>query len=195
MIAMSRACFQLLPSLLAILFFSTPPAAQPLDAKKWPTELVQFSPYKTNPVFSPAKGQWDAKIRERGWILREDGQYKLWYTGYDGSKDGIRRLGYATSPDGIAWTRHPKNPLLKEVWVEDMMIVKHDGKYYMFAEGREDRAHMLTSDNGLDWKPAGQLNIRLKNGKPIPDGPFGTPTVWRENDRWHLFYERNDLGI
>jgi predicted GH43/DUF377 family glycosyl hydrolase len=161
---------------------------------KFPRELVEFVPYKVNPVFSPAKGQWDERIRERGWIMREDGVYKLWYTGYQG-KDGIRRLGYATSSDGIQWTRHPKNPLVTDLWVEDMMIVKHDGKYHMFAEGLNDRAHMLVSNNGIDWTPRGKLDIRLKDGTPIPDGPFGTPTVWREQDRWHLFYERNDLGI
>jgi hypothetical protein len=31
-------------------------------------------------------------------------------------------------------------------------------------------------------------------GDTIP-GPYGTPTVWIENGKWFLFYERNDLGI
>jgi sucrose-6-phosphate hydrolase SacC (GH32 family) len=178
-----------------LLLGATPLAAQSGDAKKFPPELVRFTPYKVNPVFTAAKGQWDAAIRERGWILREGDVYKLWYTGYDGTKDGQRMLGYATSPDGIAWTRHAKTPLARDHWVEDMMIVKHDGKYYMFAEGREDRAHLLDSSDGIDWKRVGQLDIRLKSGKPIADGPFGTPTAWLENGRWHLFYERNDQGI
>jgi predicted GH43/DUF377 family glycosyl hydrolase len=121
------------------------------DAPKFPPELVQFTAHKTNPVFAAAKGQWDSRIRERGWIMIEDGVYKLWYTGYDGP-DGLRMLGYATSKDGIEWTRHPKNPLVKDEWVEDMMIVKNAGKYWMFAEGRHDRAHLLVSENGIDWK-------------------------------------------
>ncbi len=80
---------------------------------RFPSELVRFVPYPGNPVFTPAQGQWDARIRERGWIMRDDGIYKLWYTGYDGSKDGRRMLGYATSPNGIKWTRSPSNPLVK----------------------------------------------------------------------------------
>ena len=171
-----------------------PSETQPAE-DKFPPELVKFTPLQKEPVFAAEPGKWDAKIRERGWIMIEDGVWKLWYTGYDGTKDGLRMLGYATSPDGIQWTRHPKNPLVKDHWVEDMMIVKHGRKYYMFAEGREDRAHMLVSDNGISWTRVGQLDIRLKSGKSIPDGPFGTPTVWLENDKWHLFYERNDLGI
>jgi hypothetical protein len=165
------------------------------QSDKFPPELVRFSPYRGNPVFKAAKGQWDARIRERGWILREDGLYKLWYTGYDGTKDGLRMLGYATSKDGIAWTRHARNPLLWDLWVEDMMVVRHEGKYYMFAEGLNDRAHWLISDNGLDWTPKGKLDVRRKDGSPISEGPYGTPTVWLEHGIWHLFYERNDLGV
>ena len=165
------------------------------EQTKFPPELVHFIPHSGNPVFKAEKGHWDARIRERGWIMREEGIYKLWYTGYDGTEEGLRMLGYATSKDGIRWTRHQRNPLLKDVWVEDMMVVKHDGKYYMFAEGRHDRAHMLVSDNGLDWTPLGKLDIRRQNGQPISEGPYGTPTAWLENGVWHLFYERNDLGV
>jgi len=166
------------------------------DNAKFPRELVNFAPHGSKPVFTAAdKGAWDAKIRERGWIMKEDGVYKLWYTGYDGSKEGRRMLGYATSPDGITWTRHPKNPLVHDLWVEDMMVVKHDGKYYMFAEGENDRAQLLVSLDGLAWTPQGKLDIRKKNGQPIADGAYGTPTAWHENGRWHLFYERNDLGV
>jgi hypothetical protein len=167
----------------------------PAPEGKFPPELVKFVPYKENPIFAAAPGQWDAKIRERGWILREAGVYKLWYTGYDGSADGLRMLGYATAADGIRWTRSPHNPLYKAHWVEDMMVVKHGGKYYMFAEGKNDRAHLLVSDDGLAWTRLGVLDIRRKDGRPISPGPFGTPTAWHENGLWHLFYERHDLGI
>src|SRR4051812_7517905 len=99
--------------------FAGPESLRPGDHEsEFPSELVNFVPFRGNPVFTAAKGQWDARIRERGWILREDGLYRLWYTGYDGTADGLRMLGYATSIDGIHWTRHPRNPLLKDVWVE-----------------------------------------------------------------------------
>ena len=163
---------------------------------KFPPELVRFVPYTKNPVFTGGgKGQWDERIRERGWILREGDTYKLWYTGYQGKSGEILKLGYATSPDGIRWTRHPRNPIYGEHWTEDMMVVKHQGKYYMFAEGKDDRAHMLVSADGIAWTRIGQLDIRLTNGRPIKPGPFGTPTAWFENGTWYLFYEREDRGI
>ncbi len=162
----------------------------------FPRELVSFTPDVHNPLFTGAgPGQWDAKIRERGWILREGDSWHLWYTGYDGTRAGIKQLGYATSNDGIHWQRYSDEPLLAGVWVEDMMVVHHGDTYYMFAEGEQDRAHWLTSTDRVHWQPQGTLDIRYTNGKPLSPGPFGTPTVWIENGTWYLFYERIDTGI
>lgn len=183
----------------ALLFLALPLFAQ--EAERFPLELVKFVPHvdgakQAVPVFRGAgPDHWDAAIRERGWILREGDAFKMWYTGYDGTREGIRRLGYATSADGITWRRHPRNPLLPDVWVEDMMVVPLAGKYYMFAEGKDDQAQLLVSEDGIDWTRRGRLDVRKKNGEPIADGPFGTPTAWHENGVWYLFYERSDLGV
>jgi sucrose-6-phosphate hydrolase SacC (GH32 family) len=106
-----------------------------------------------------------------------------------------KKLGYATSDDGISWKRYPKNPIYSEHWVEDMMVVRHAGTLYMFAEGAGDQAHLLTSTDGVKWTRQGPLDVRTANGKPIEPGPYGTPAAWFEKGTWHLFYERRDLGI
>ena len=162
----------------------------------FPSELVDFVPYKQSPVFTgTGTDTWDKNIRERGYILHEDGIYKMWYTGYDGSKNATMQLGYATSNNGINWTRYPENPIFDEYWTEDVHVVKHKGKYFMVAEGVNDIAHLLTSTNGIDWQRLGDLDIRKVNGESIGAGAYGTPTLWIENDKWYLFYERGDLGI
>jgi beta-1,2-mannobiose phosphorylase / 1,2-beta-oligomannan phosphorylase len=166
-------------------------------AAEFPSELVDWSPRPGNPVFRAAgPGHWDAKIRERGWILHEADTYRLWFTGYDGQREGIKQLGYATSPDGLHWTRSPQNPLVPDHWVEDMTVVHRGELYYMFAEGRdENHAEMLTSKNGVDWKWEGPLDVRQSNGKQPARRPCGTPTVWIEGDHWYLFYEWLDKGV
>lgn len=163
----------------------------------FPDELVHFTPIDKNPLFSgTGTDSWDEKIRERGFILREADGYHLWYTGFrEGVEDEVMSLGYATSPDGIEWTRYQGNPIFTESWVEDMMVVKHDSLYYMFAEGRNDIAHLLTSGDKVHWKDHGSLQIRQTNDQPLSPGPYGTPSVYVEGDVWHLFYERNDEGI
>jgi len=180
--------------MLAVMLCGT--AAQSAE-EYFPPSFARFEPAANNPIFTAAgTGHWDARIRERGWILRDGEQWHLWYTGYDGTKTGIRMLGYATSPDGLTWTRvTTEQPLYREHWVEDMCVIKEADTYYMFAEGFLDRAQLLTSPDGRTWTRQGLLDVRLKNGEPISDGPFGTPTALFENGIWHLFYERGDRGV
>lgn len=167
-----------------------------LAVEPFPPELVHWTPLVDQPVFTGAgPGHWDVKIRERGCILKVGDQWRMWYTGYDGTREGQKYLGLATSSDGIQWNRSPHNPIYKEHWVEDVCVVQHEGAFYMVAEGLNDQAQLLTSTDGMTWTRIGQLDVRLADGSPIPPGPYGTPTLWIENGTWYLFYERRDLGV
>ncbi|MFN8708254.1 MAG: glycosylase [Planctomyces sp.] len=179
--------------LLAILSVTITPAAA---AGEFPDAIVRFRQLQEKPVFEARPGHWDAKIRERGWILKEGETWKLWYTGYDPAQQPpMMKLGYATSADGISWTRYREEPLIDSFWVEDMMIVHHGDQYLMFAEGAGDQAQLLTSPDGISWTRTGTLDVRLQNGEKIPPGPYGTPVAFFENGVWNLFYERSDTGI
>lgn len=163
---------------------------------EFPAELVDLVPHSGNPVFAGTGGDtWDQRIRERGYILREDSKWHLWYTGYNTKRTDKKLLGYATSKDGIRWVRHADNPVFDKSWVEDICVVRHDGTYYMFAEGRHDIAHMLTSRDAVHWQDHGRLDVRTTSGEALSPGPYGTPTVWIEGSTWYLFYERGDRGI
>ena len=107
----------------------------------------------------------------------------------------MKSLGYATSPDGVRWTRHPGNPVFDRLWTEDVFVLKHEGVYQMFAEGTNDVAHRLTSADGLRWEDQGRLDIRTRSGAPLSAGAYGTPTVWVEGGTFYLYYERDDKGI
>lgn len=183
----SPACSAVLLALLV---------AGPALADEFPPELVHFRPYGRNPVFTSAgPGHWDASIRERGWIRREGNIWRMWYTGYDGSPAGTRQLGYASSPDGLVWTRAAQNPIFREGWVEDMQVLKYGDTWLMFAEGQDDQAQLLSSRDGLSWKREGALDVRYTDGKPLSKGPYGTPAVLFEEGIWYLFYERRDEGV
>jgi len=171
------------------------PANDNLKRGVFPAELVNFVPFKGNPVFKGSgTNSWDQRIRERGFILFEDNLYKMWYTGYNPVITNQKYLGYATSPDGINWTKYSEKPIFDEKWTEDMFVVKNCGTYYMYAEGENDVAHFLVSGDGIQWHERGNLIIKSEKGDSIP-GPYGTPTVWIENGKWYLFYERKDAGI
>ena len=174
-----------------------PAQPQPARAQEAPFGLVDWKPIADNPVFAgTGSNTWDRKIRERGSILMgDDGIFHLWYTGYDRDRPDTMSLGHATSRDGTHWTRDPHNPIFTDSWVEDMCVVKQDGTYQMFAEGKNDIAHRLSSSDGVHWTDHGSLDIRKTDGTPIGPGPYGTPTAWFENGTWYLFYERGDQGV
>lgn len=179
--------------IIPFLLFALMTGCQQNNNSGFAREMVEFSPYENNPVFTGSdSSKWDEHIRERGFILFEDGQYKLWYTGY--KDDDIKHLGYATSDDGIKWNRYSDKPVFSEKWTEDMFVMKNEGVYYMYAEGLNDVAHLLTSADGINWHEQGDLIIITAKGDTIP-GPYGTPSVIIEDGKWYLFYERNDNGI
>lgn len=161
---------------------------------EFPRELVQFVPYPKNPVFTPGPSQqWDEGLRERGWVRVEDGTWHLWYTGVDSQRRS--RLGYATSQDGLTWQRHPGNPLVPDLWAEDVMVIKEGAVYYLFAEGQADEVQLFRSEDKVRLTHRGRVDVRDTHGRPLSPGPYGTPTVWQENGVFYLFYERLDDGI
>ncbi len=81
----------------------------------FPAEIVRWEPVEDGPFFEGAGGDaWDQRIRERGWILIEDGIYHLWYTGYNPDGTPTKFLGYATCPNGRTWTRFGGNPIFNK---------------------------------------------------------------------------------
>jgi len=165
-----------------------------------PKGLVEFRPYTENPVFSgTSNASWDNYIRERGWVMFENGNYHLWYTGYS-KKRGFKHLGYATSSDGIHWTRYTENPLAPDSWVEDMCVLKVEDTYYMMAEGVHDWAHLMTSKDRINWIDHGSILIWEPDGTLVADpmkesSHAGTPVLLKKEDSWYLFYERSDKAI
>ncbi|MEQ8878472.1 MAG: glycosylase, partial [Cyclobacteriaceae bacterium] len=127
--------------------------------------MVKFFPIQSNPVFGgTSKDTWDRQIRERGYILNDEGIYKMWYTGYNDNLSETKYLGYATSKDGINWERYSDKPIYSDRWTEDMQVIKYGNLYYMVAEGLNDIAHLLTSSDGIKWDEQGDLIILKTNG-------------------------------
>ncbi len=58
------------------------------------------------PIYSSVLNSWEHKGIESPSVIF-DGIYKMWYAGTD--ENNKRRIGYATSPDGINWTRLKNN--------------------------------------------------------------------------------------
>lgn len=106
---------------------------------------TKWTKYEGNPIaLDPgAPGEWDDTYAVSGPILFDDGIYKMWYGG--GDDVCTFRTGYATSDDGITWTKYEGNPVLdlgaSGEWDEHNVIAAsvlfENGIYKMWYSGED----------------------------------------------------------
>jgi beta-1,2-mannobiose phosphorylase / 1,2-beta-oligomannan phosphorylase len=77
----------------------------------WSNDGISWNVHSSNPVLTPTQS-WEIYTVLAPYVLRENGQYKMWYSGCATSAL-LHRIGHATSPDGINWTKHPSNPVFE----------------------------------------------------------------------------------
>lgn len=80
---------------------------------------ASFNKYPYNPVLPyDSPNAWESKGRLMPTVIYDEGVYKMWYGGYNGS---FQSLGYATSNEGVKWKLFENNPVLKP----DLTYEKH----------------------------------------------------------------------
>jgi predicted GH43/DUF377 family glycosyl hydrolase len=68
------------------------------------TAQIKWTKYPDNPVLlTPAAGNWDEGLIAFPTVLFDGEMYHMWYSGYN---DNPSCIGYATSADGISWTKY-----------------------------------------------------------------------------------------
>ena len=121
------------------------------DGTHWSDPVIVLSP-------NPAT-KWEGNINRASVLHRVDG-YHMWYTGQANGKSSI---GYATSPDGVVWTRKSETPVLspESAWEKTSVMcpnVLWDERakiFQMWYSGGDqyepDAIGYATSPDGLHW--------------------------------------------
>ena len=99
-----------------------------------------------------SNADFDLRAASSASVRRTDAGYELWYHG--GSSPGNAVIGYATSPDGIEWTKHAGNPVLTAAGASPAFEVLHPS--VLFYDGQY---HMWLSLFGGHEPPVGYSNI------------------------------------
>jgi predicted GH43/DUF377 family glycosyl hydrolase len=128
--------------------------------------------------------------------MKDGSTYKMWYTAMDILD--MARIGYATSSDGISWTKNP-NPVLDvspgqwDSWgVYSPWVIKaSDSDYKMWYAGTPDGLRgdigLATSINGISWVKKGIVLPVGAMGQP-DDWDVSRPTVIREGSSYVMWY-------
>jgi predicted GH43/DUF377 family glycosyl hydrolase len=154
--------------------------------------------YGSAPVFDAGpSGAWDAKISFPA-VIKDGGVYKMWYTGLDAANYG--QIGYATSPDGLAWTRYAGNPVLSfgagSSWDAEYVgaanVVKAGGMYHLWYRGGVTGGiGYATSPDGIAWTKSA-ANPVLASGSGGWDDSVYSPRVVFDGAGYHLWYSGCD---
>lgn len=138
---------------------------------------VHWTKYPGNPVLRVTE-PWEGTVMEAFTVLKTKEGYKIWYGGNDLSRDKAA-IGYATSPDGIHWVKHPGNPIFTpdtpNRWdgysVSDPDVVYHDGLYHMWYKGWRKKGGNAwighaTSFDGINWQRNPENPVLLTSSLP-----------------------------
>jgi len=148
-----------------------------------------------DPILEATPGMWDGYTVECPWVIRENGEYLMWYIG--GSSFPAPYLGHASSPDGIHWSKFAGNPVLgpgTEVWeaggVGPCSVLPMDEGYKMWYFGATIAAQYgqiclgyATSTDGKSW-----LRDTLHNPILVPGASGSWDGYWAADPRV-LFHE------
>jgi predicted GH43/DUF377 family glycosyl hydrolase len=125
--------------------------------------------------------------------------YRMWYSG--GEQYEPNAIGYATSPDGLQWTRHPANPIFrpepKSAWERQRVTacqVIPDGQWsLMFYIGFRDVDHaqigVARSPDGITGWQRHPANPILRPGQDLWDhDAVYKPFAVFDGKQWLLWY-------
>lgn len=155
----------------------------------------------SHPVMQPGPDWCDGTGVGDPCVIFDEGAYKMWYTCYNRSVSYT--IGYATSPDGINWEKHPNNPVLRPAQegpdsgtVRSPCVIKNGDLYEMWYRGisTDWTVCYATSSDGISWT--------RYHGNPVLHGEAGGwdekiwfPRVILEENRYSMWYVSSNTDV
>lgn len=151
-------------------------------------------------------GKFDDASVDYPCVINDGGMYKMWYTGTY-SSDSKTRIGYATSTDGISWTRQNSGNAVLDLGtstyfddasVGSCCVIKDGSTYRMWYAGLKAsdsvyRIGYATSSDGISWTRQNSGNAVLDVGLGKFDSSYVTmPWAIKISSTYHMLYRGSD---
>jgi len=161
-------------------------------------DRITWTKHPSNPLIRVgASGTWESVQVRQPAIIIEGNVYKMWYEGYNGA---TRSIGYATSTDGINWTKYTGNPVLVAgpgsfdiTGVGEPAVVKVGNVYHMTYTGYDNtgtgRIGYAYSSDGITWqKYSGNPILQLGSPGSWDDSYLASGALLYKDRKFHLWY-------
>ena len=161
---------------------------------------IVWNKHPDNPVLDVGlPGIWDDYHVLSPTVIFDGTEYKMWYSGCDGSQF---RIGYATSTDGIVWNKHP-DPVLDigpDAWdnyyLFDPTVIFDGTEYKMWYVGGEGpgdppqyKIGLATSADGVVWeKHPDNPVLDVGSTGTWDDHRLYDPTVLFDGSNYEMWY-------
>lgn len=149
------------------------------------TDGIVWEKDPANPVFTRgADGEWDDLSILHGAVIHDGSGFRMWYEGLGQTSDESS-VGYATSPDGSVWTKHPDNPIMAPgppntfdaAGVGPESVIMRGGLYQMWYVASPTKATRVQdwtigyaeSADGLSW---------TRHSVPVLEPASGWESTW-----------------
>jgi predicted GH43/DUF377 family glycosyl hydrolase len=158
---------------------------------------------RPDPVLSPSVGKWDATTVEFASVIRENGQYRMYYAGNNSGSNFKYKTGLAFSSDGISWIKDTLNsPVVvpgAEWWEEEgihgVCVMTDGSSYSMWYEGFRFNPTVVgmgyaESIDGVTWQKDTLNNpLFLKGGLGEWDeGGIHMPNVILIDSMYYMYF-------
>jgi predicted GH43/DUF377 family glycosyl hydrolase len=167
------------------------------------TDGINWKRMSDEPVMEPDQ-PWEGQCLMCPSVIWDEKQklYKMWYSGggFEGGELEPNAIGYATSPDGLNWTKYSGNPVLRpnsdaeceKYKVAGGQVIRHGSWYLIFYIGFSDTWHGQTciarSRDGIQWERHPQNPILSPTPGGFDSRSVYTPAVFFDGKKWLLWY-------
>jgi hypothetical protein len=165
-----------------------------------------WTKYAGNPIMTATDDEWESGAVGFTSIERDGDGWRMWYLGTDTNGNAKKQIGYATSPDGYAWKRYEKNPVIAVnphfEWERGAIAVARmirDGRmirtwYACYPDNNTYAVGCAESVDGLTWFRHAQNPVLKGNGTGFDSSMTAYPGTLRVGDRYLMYYSGNGYG-
>lgn len=157
-------------------------------------DMIHWQKYADNPILKPGPGIYDNVSISAHSVMYDLPLYKMWYSGrYSGNY--THSIGYATSTDGVHWTKYSGNPVMTRSTTHDSYVlgpwgasvVKVDSEYFAAFE-TDGLVSSATSSDGIHWTASVGPLLLYSNQTSSFDFVIQTPSILLVNSSLYLWY-------
>lgn len=139
-------------------------------------------------------GAWDDADSQMGSVIYDGGTFRMWYTGNNNPTTDFNRIGYATSADGVSWTKHANNPILSQGPDGDAddlyapIVIKDGSTWKMWYAGQKAGGGRIALMYATANNPEGPWTKYSNAHIYDPGYNFFPAEVWKESGTYHMIF-------